>query len=485
MKKLLSAVTSIVMSTSLMTSAFASSFNVSAAGRISVEQPNVSMEDVLDVSALLRASSYPAGPKSSSFVVESGTASGKPGDTVTIGVKANSNNSDVAQIVVRLIDEDLPSGFKVVGLGDAVSWAAGESDVTTQGEFNYIDCLEGGDPIKLNDSEPVIEYQVKIPDNAAGGDYSFSLSRFTVAPNGKEVFEATINPGKITVDGPVATQAQNPATQAQNPATQAQNPATQANNPSTGGSTWDKGENTSEFIAYSGDWTADAGKNLTIGVKVDSNNWDVAQMVSRLNDRDLPAGFKVVGIGDGVSWAANEKDVTTQGEFNYIDCLEGGDPIKLNDSEPVIEYVVSVPSSASGKYDFSISRFTVATDGKHAYEAKIVPGTITINGTSATQAQNPATQAQNPATQAQNPATQAYNPSTGGSTWDKGENTSDFIAYSGDWTADAGKNLTIGIKVDSNNWDVAQMVSRLNDRDLPAGFKVVSIGDAVSWAAGE
>ena len=86
MKKLLSAVTSIVMSSSLITSAFASSFNVSAAGRISAEQPNVSMEDVMDVSALLTASSFPAGTAVNDFIVESGTASGKPGEKVTVNV---------------------------------------------------------------------------------------------------------------------------------------------------------------------------------------------------------------------------------------------------------------------------------------------------------------------------------------------------------------------------------------------------------------
>ena len=49
MKKLLAAVTSFAMSASLMTSAFASSFNVSAAGRVSAVQPNVSIGEVADV----------------------------------------------------------------------------------------------------------------------------------------------------------------------------------------------------------------------------------------------------------------------------------------------------------------------------------------------------------------------------------------------------------------------------------------------------
>ena len=51
MKKLLSAVTSVLMASSFVTSAFASSFNVSAAGGVSAVQPNVSMEDVVDGAA--------------------------------------------------------------------------------------------------------------------------------------------------------------------------------------------------------------------------------------------------------------------------------------------------------------------------------------------------------------------------------------------------------------------------------------------------
>ena len=57
MKKLLSAVTSLTMGLSLMTSVFASSFSVSAAGSLSAEQPNVAMSDAIDGTANKNASS--------------------------------------------------------------------------------------------------------------------------------------------------------------------------------------------------------------------------------------------------------------------------------------------------------------------------------------------------------------------------------------------------------------------------------------------
>ncbi|MCD7891160.1 MAG: hypothetical protein LUG26_05155, partial [Ruminococcus sp.] len=57
MKKLISAVTLIAMGASLMTSVFASSLNVSAAGGVSAKQPNVSLSEALDDTANKNSSS--------------------------------------------------------------------------------------------------------------------------------------------------------------------------------------------------------------------------------------------------------------------------------------------------------------------------------------------------------------------------------------------------------------------------------------------
>ncbi|MBO4877369.1 MAG: hypothetical protein J5501_05110, partial [Ruminococcus sp.] len=476
MKKLLSAVTSFVMSTSLITSAFASSFNVSAAGRISAEQPNVSMEDVMDVSALLTASSYNAGTAVNDFVVDSGSASGKPGDKVTINVKVDSGSYTVAQIVARLIDEDLPSGFKVVGIGDGVSEAANDAPATKQGEFYYFNTLKNGEPIKLDDSKAVMQFEVQIPSSATPGDYSFSLSRFTVAPDRTGIIEAKINPGKITVTGNGQTQeTQAPQTQApQTQAPQTQAPQTQ-NNQSGGGATWDKGAAKDDFVVYTGDWTAKPGETKTINIMVESGGMDIAQIVTRLNDRDLPSGFSVTGIGDGISEACGDRAPEKQGEFYYINNLAtDGSAQKIDDSSYVIQYDIKVPSTASGKYEFSLSRFTVASDGKTVYEAKIIPGSITVDGGSQPVTTEKVTSAQQ--TNAPNTQAQQTNAQTPAAEWDKGPAKDDFIVYTGDWTAKPGETKTINIMVESNGLAVAQLVSRLNDRDLPGGFSVTGIG---------
>ena len=86
MKKLLSAVTSVVMGLSLMTSAFASS--VSAAGSYTATQPNVSMGEVKGVSANRNASA-------ADVVFDFGSWDAKPGDTVEVPVMINSNGNVV------------------------------------------------------------------------------------------------------------------------------------------------------------------------------------------------------------------------------------------------------------------------------------------------------------------------------------------------------------------------------------------------------
>ena len=84
MKKLLAAVTSFAMSASLMTSAFASSFNVSAAGRVSAVQPNVSIGEVADVAVNKTAQA--------DFVVTPNDIKAKPGDTVEVEVYASAGS---------------------------------------------------------------------------------------------------------------------------------------------------------------------------------------------------------------------------------------------------------------------------------------------------------------------------------------------------------------------------------------------------------
>ena len=96
MKKLLAAVTSVAMSTSLMSSAFASSLIVSAAGSVTVEQPNVSMGDMLDGAVKKTAQA--------DFVVTPEEISVKPGETIDLPIYADPGSHKVAQLIVELKD---------------------------------------------------------------------------------------------------------------------------------------------------------------------------------------------------------------------------------------------------------------------------------------------------------------------------------------------------------------------------------------------
>ena len=115
MKKLLSAVTSVVMSVSLMTGAFASS--VSAAGSLTVSQPNVSMGEVLDVSAKKTASDG-----SVEWLIPTVVAA--PGQTVTLPVIAKNSTLAVAGAQFK-INAASPIVYKTVASGDAYASTIG------------------------------------------------------------------------------------------------------------------------------------------------------------------------------------------------------------------------------------------------------------------------------------------------------------------------------------------------------------------------
>ncbi len=333
------------------------------------------------------AATWEKGAAMDGFVVKSGEWNVEAGKTFVIDVMVESGGIDVAQLVTRLNDRDLPTGFSVVGIVDGISEACGMVPCTPQGEFYYIDNLAtDGSAQPIDDSAFVIQYEVKVDDTVPTGSYDFALSRFTVATDSKNAYEAKIIPGKINVTNPNGG-ASDPGTVTTKPVTTA--PETKPDTTTqpvtkdqSGAADWEKGPALDTFIVKSGDWTAKPGQKFIIDVMVDSGDADVAQLVTRLNDRDLPEGFKVVGIVDGISEACGMVPCTPQGEFYYIDNLAtDGSAQKIDDSAFVIQYEVEVASTVkAGKYDFALSRFTVAPNSKDTYEAKIIPGTITVDG---------------------------------------------------------------------------------------------------------
>ena len=271
-----------------------------------------------------------------------------------------------------------------------------------------------------SDALPLMIVEVKFPKGTKAGDYEIQFLDYESDDKNADIMSCMIessdvegrkmttkngnlalgDPLKITVGNggssepatePPVTQppvTQPPVTEppvTQPPATQG-NPGQSLTQPGTksqaGAATWEKGDSLDTFIVKSGEVEVEAGKTATINVMVESGGIDVAQLVARLNDRDLPTGFTVTGIGDGISEACGDRAPEKQGEFYYINNLKtDGSAQPVDDECFVIQYEIQVDASvAPGDYEFALSRFTVATDSKNAYEAKILPGKITVNG---------------------------------------------------------------------------------------------------------
>ena len=139
MKKLLSAVTSVLMASSFVTSAFASSFNVSAAGGVSAVQPNVSMEDVVDGAANKYA-------VQSDFIVKGTDVKYDPSGDNYMDFFTESNGHKGNMIVFEI--SDLPAG--VTATVDPVSKAfSNKPKWSVMGETWSLTCFDPASGCKL------------------------------------------------------------------------------------------------------------------------------------------------------------------------------------------------------------------------------------------------------------------------------------------------------------------------------------------------
>ena len=109
MKKLLSAVTSAAMSLSLLTSAFASSFSVSAAGSVPTVQPNTAISDASGVSANKNSSSEVyIGFEKDSYSVN-------PGDQITAVMNIQADVEIQSLYISMNLD---PDAFEIVSVNE-------------------------------------------------------------------------------------------------------------------------------------------------------------------------------------------------------------------------------------------------------------------------------------------------------------------------------------------------------------------------------
>ena len=439
MKKLLAAVTSFAMSASLMTSAFASSFNVSAAGRVSAVQPNVSIGEVADVAVNKTAQA--------DFVVTPEEVSVNPGETVKVRIYADAGSHKVATFIVELADSDLPQGITADVAEADLRCKAVDGTFTFQklnGRY-YCDTLDSGEPMEVNSEKPVIAFTLSVPSNAKPGDYTYDLSHFHVVEDGYNgvEFDATVKPGTIHILGSgettTPTQTTAPSGEVSVVAT------TKAPDPSLN---IDSG-----FIVTPEDKEVKAGESVNIGIYCEnSSNRKVAQFITQVIDANLPIPGATATM-TSVKCSA----VPVAGEYKelngtwYCDTLDSGEPQEIDTSKPVARFNISVPAgTAAGKYTWYIDRFHVVENGYEAieFDATIKPGTITVVG------ENSET----------TPTTQETTPTgTKPASVDEG-----FIIKPEDVTVNPGETINIGLYCENNsNRKVAQFIVRVDEENLP------------------
>ena len=455
MKKLLAAVTSFAMSASLMSSAFASPFNVSAAGSLSAEQPNVSMGEVLDGAVNKTA-------VQADFVVTPNDIKAKPGDTVEVEVYASAGSHKVGQYIVRLDQSDLPQGI-TYSVDDPLCYAvgaAGNYKYELLGDTYYCSTLSSGDPTPVNEDEPVIIFNFTIPKDAAPGEYSWNLSRFHVVEDGinKVEYDANVKPGKITIEGDVnnttnTTKATTTSSEKNTTTTKAPDPNAKA-----------------DFIVTPKTVTAKPGDNVEVECYVDAGSHKVGQYIVRLDNADLPQGITYT-VDDPLCYAVGASGnykFELLGDTYYCSTLSSGDPTPVNEDEPVIIFNFQIPKTATpGTYNWNLSRFHVVEDGinKIEFDATVKPGTIVIEGDSKDTTTASTASTQGTTTTASIPKNVA----------------SDFVITPQDVNVKPGDTVEVEVGVQAGGHKVGQYVVRLDDADLPQGI-TASLEDKVCYA---
>ena len=451
MKKLLAAVTSFAMSASLMTSAFASSFNVSAAGRVSAVQPNVSIGEVADVAVNKTAQA--------DFVVTPEEVSVKPGESVKVKIFADAGSHKVGTLVVGLDNSDLPQGI-TADVAEADLRCKAVDGTYTFNKLNgryYCDTLDSGEPMSLASDKAVIAFTLSVPSTAKPGDYNYNLSHFHVVEDGYNgvEFDATIKPGTIHITGDsgetTPSQTEPPTTAATAAAT---SPAavTTVSVPHQG-----EFEVDSKFIITPADASVAPGGTVTVNIMCENgSNRKAAQFVAQVIDANLPiSGAKATMTKLKCSAVATGPEYNELNGTWYCDTLDSGEPQEINTEKAVARFDITVPSNATpGTYDWKLDRFHVVEDGFNGveFDATLKTGKLTVTGDTPTTA---ATQGETT-----NVTTTA---GTKPASVDAG-----FIIKPVDVQVKPGDTVNVGLYcTNSSNRKAAQFVVRVDNANLP------------------
>ena len=476
MKKLLAAVTSIAMSASFITSAFASSIIVSAAGGSPAVQPNVSMEEVIDGAANKNVQE--------DFIVTGDKVTAKPGETVEVNFRVNSGGHKGATLC--LDQSALPAGI-TTNMGDfsngtawdPTNYAVGnEPGWTKLGDTLYCEMRDGAEnPQKFTDDEIVIWAEYTLPADIKPGDYEINFDRFHVVEQGSEKhppiieFNAKVIPAVITVEGETPTPTDptpTPTDPTPTPTDPTPTPTDPTPTPTDPTPTKDPSTVKDDFVVTGDKVTAKPGETVEVNFHVNSGGHKGATLC--IDQSALPAGIKT-NMGDfssGTTWdptnyaVGNEPGWTKLGDTLYCEMRDGAEnPQKFTDDEIVIWAEYTLPADIKpGEYKIDFDRFHVVEQGseKHPpiieFDAKVIPAVITVEGETPT-----------PTDPTPTDPTPTKDPSTV---------KDDFVVTGDKVTAKPGETVEVNFHVNSGGHKGATLC--IDQSALPAGIKT-NMGD--------
>ncbi|MBR6395049.1 MAG: hypothetical protein IKS13_09550, partial [Ruminococcus sp.] len=354
MKKLLSAVTSVVMGLSLMTSAFASS--VSAAGSYTATQPNVSMGEVKGVSANRNASA-------ADVVFDFGSWDAKPGDTVEVPVMINSNGNVVISVDCEIA---MDSPLELIGISDvapAFRNAAVTGDPATKC-LNFASMTGQGKGRVPSTTAPAFTLTFKVPEKCEAGDYHIGFgSKCDVnEDNSEKLYKVGELNGVIHVGSEPVT-------------------STSATTTKTNTSTTTKVTTVTPPVQGGASWViptvkAKAGEEVKVQVLVKDSDIEVAGATFKI-DAKAPVEYKSATGSD--AYKSTIVPNPTDKEFGFGKL--GGEGVKAAEGSTLIELTYNVPSgTAAGTYPLKWSDVIVSdTDGNEIQDKiQLVDGAIEV-----------------------------------------------------------------------------------------------------------
>ena len=385
MKKLLSAVTSVVMSLTLMTGAFTSP--VSAAGGMTAVQPNVSIGEVSGVAANKKADAEVS--------LDLGNYKVKPGQTFDVEVKIDCHNNAVSAGDVTYAIE---SPLEITELLD-YSPALDDRDVMVNlatKKMNFTSLVDS-EPSVIRSDDALMIVSVSVPENTPAGDYKISITDAKIFKgNRSATWNTEILNGTITVEGDTTTTSTTAATTtttkvATTSTTTKAATTTTTTRATTTTSTAITAPTTTTTVGAAeisldlGNYKVKPGQTFDVEVKIDCHNNAVsAGDVTYAIESPL----EITELLD-YSPALDDRDVMVNlatKKMNFTSLVDS-EPSVIRSDDALMIVSVSVPENTpAGDYKISITDAKIFKGNSSVtWNTEILNGTITVEGdTSAT-----------------------------------------------------------------------------------------------------